>query len=148
MLDDVMLTGGPQAAHAARSVVEGFVAGLSSPLQPELYDDLRLLVSELVTNSVRHGGVTELAAVTLRLSIGEHVIRVEVEDSGPGFVPRAPAPSPDRTSGFGLVLVEQLTSRWGVDVSGPVRLWFEIDVPPAGRGLIPRHGDTHLRASA
>jgi len=147
MLDDVKLTGGPHAARAARSVVEGVVAGLPTPLRQDLFDDLRLLVSELVTNSVRHGGVTELDVVSLRLSIGERVIRVEVEDPGPGFVRRSPTPSPDRTSGFGLVLVERLTSRWGVDASGPVRVWFEIDVPSASR-RIGSNDVTHLRATA
>jgi anti-sigma regulatory factor (Ser/Thr protein kinase) len=110
--------------------MDGFSAMLPDQLPAALRDDLRLLVSELVTNSVRHGGVTDLGVVSLRLSCGQDVLRVEVEDPGPGFVPRSPAPSPNRTSGFGLVLVERLTSRWGVDVSGPIRVWFEIDLPP------------------
>src|SRR5207245_2733634 len=51
-------------------------------------------------------------------------VRVEVSDPGPGFQPRTAGPEP---GGFGLMLVERLADRWGVDPGGRSRVWFEID---------------------
>ena len=127
----IELSGGPSAAHAARSAVAAFVARLPEPPPQAIVDDLTLLVSELVTNSIRHGGVTERGVVHLRLSHRGGTFRVEVEDLGPGFEPRTPSTAPDRTSGYGLVLVERLSRRWGIEASDSVRVWFEIDAPTA-----------------
>ena len=127
----IELSGGPSAAHAARSAVAAFVARVPEPPPQAIVDDLTLLASELVTNSIRHGGVTERGVVHMRLSHRGATFRVEVEDLGPGFEPRTPKAAPDRTSGYGLVLVERLSRRWGVEASDSVRVWFELDVPPA-----------------
>ena len=130
MRHEVQLQGGPTAAGFARAAVDGFSSHLPTALQAALAEDVKLLVSELVTNSVRHGGAGELDHVDLQLSFDGSCVRVEVGDSGPGFVPRTtPAPRPDLIGGFGLVLVERLTHRWGVDREGSSRVWFEIEAP-------------------
>jgi anti-sigma regulatory factor (Ser/Thr protein kinase) len=91
---------------------------------------LRLLVSELVTNSVRHvpgsGRPVELA-----VRIGSRTIRVEVRDGGSGFRPGKPEPR-GADGGFGLFLVERLASRWGVDTRDGTRVWFELDLATGG----------------
>jgi anti-sigma regulatory factor (Ser/Thr protein kinase) len=90
------------------------------------YDDVKLLVSELVTNSVQHAGPDSDSWVGLRLSLLPKTVRVEVTDSGPGFrLPTRTVPR-DRDSGRGLYLVGAISDRWGVDREGITRVWFEI----------------------
>jgi anti-sigma regulatory factor (Ser/Thr protein kinase) len=87
---------------------------------------LKLLVSELVTNSVRHvKGSTR--PVVLAVQIGARAIRVEVHDGGAGFEPGTPTPR-GADGGFGLFLVERMASRWGVDTRDGTRVWFELDL--------------------
>lgn len=94
-------------------------------LRTEVAMNARLLVSELVANAVRH---TEREG-----DIGMHVamvgdsLRVEVVDPGSGFTPRARTAESPLGSGWGLHLVDELSDRWGVESSGPTRVWFEID---------------------
>ena len=135
MQTQVDLSGGPSAAHAARSAVVSFAAALSDALPEATVDDLKLLVSELVTNSIRHGGITERGLVSLRIRSLSGVVRVEVENAGLGFEPHAPEAALDRTSGYGLVLVERLSRRWGVEGSDSVRVWFELAVPSADQPI-------------
>jgi anti-sigma regulatory factor (Ser/Thr protein kinase) len=89
---------------------------------------LRLLVSELVTNAVRHV-VGAPGPVVLAVQIGTREIRVEVHDRGDGFEPGKPVPR-GADGGFGLFLVERMASRWGVDVRDGTRVWFELDLAP------------------
>jgi serine/threonine-protein kinase RsbW len=88
--------------------------------------DLELVVSELVTNAVRHGrkGGEILLAATPK----QDFVCVQVTDDGPGFVPRPGAMASAENGGFGLFLVEQLTRRWGVTrEQSRTRVWFEFD---------------------
>jgi anti-sigma regulatory factor (Ser/Thr protein kinase) len=87
---------------------------------------LRLLVSELVTNSVRHVSGSD-EPVELAVRIGNRAIRVEVRDGGSGFKPGRPEPR-GADGGFGLYLVERMASRWGVDTRDGTRVWFELDL--------------------
>jgi anti-sigma regulatory factor (Ser/Thr protein kinase) len=90
--------------------------------------DVQLLVSELVTNAVRHAGIAAGAPINLLIDTGDGRLRVEIADGGSGFEPDAPEPDPTRASGWGLYLVEQLADRWGVEPADPGTLiWFEID---------------------
>ena len=91
---------------------------------------LRLLVSELVTNSVRHVSGSA-RPVVLAVSIGARAIHVEVRDGGAGFKPGKPKPR-GADGGFGLFLVERMASRWGVDTRDGTRVWFELDLTPGG----------------
>ena len=86
---------------------------------------LRLLVSELVTNSVRHV-VGSQQPVRLAVRIAGGKIRVEVHDGGAGFKPGRPEPR-GADGGFGLFLVERMASRWGVETRDGTRVWFELD---------------------
>src|SRR2546423_12727837 len=119
-----VLPGGPSAARAARDLV----SALDPSLPSAVLDDLRLLVSELVTNAVRHGGEADGDPVAFSVRLTDGVARVEVGDRGPGFAPGRPAPRPDRASGWGLVLLDRLAHRWGVDVAEETTVWFELDV--------------------
>jgi signal transduction histidine kinase len=84
-------------------------------------DDARMLVSELVANSVQHGSGEQITVVLDGELPG--VLRCEVIDDGEGFVPRGRG---DRTvGGWGLHLVEQVGSSWGVR-EGSTHVWFEL----------------------
>jgi signal transduction histidine kinase len=122
-LDDelsMQIAGGPEAAaHARRAIT-----GLRGDLDPSLLDTLRLLVTELVANSVRHARAD---AVTLRVEVGPDAVRTEVTDPGQGFDPAQTGSPREDHSGWGLFLVERLAERWGVARAGSVtRVWFEL----------------------
>ena len=90
-------------------------------------ETLKLLVSELVTNSVRHATPGEVHTAMLDVALSPNIVRVEVRDEGPGFTPEPRAADTDLGSRWGLVIVEELSERWGVDSDGRTRVWFELD---------------------
>lgn len=123
-LDDmvsVSLAGGPGAASHARNALRRLPLDADEPVQ----ENMRLLVTELVTNSVRHAREAE---VRLMVAAAPHTVRIEVADTGPGFTP-GPRPAPSsREGGWGLYLVERLSDRWGVmSINGATRVWCELD---------------------
>jgi anti-sigma regulatory factor (Ser/Thr protein kinase) len=126
---NLSLQGGKKAAAAARNAV----GGLAGHIPEDVLEDVRLLVSELVTNSVRHGGASDGRRVHVRLTIAGPVLRVEVRDPGPGFVPREPRGRLERASGWGLVLVDRIADRWGVERGPGAKVWFEIGRYETGR---------------
>jgi signal transduction histidine kinase len=84
-----------------------------------------LLASELVSNAVRHAGADSVA---IRFQVVPTHIRVEVADDGPGFdVATRRVGQPGRAGGWGLRLVDELASRWGVADGERHTVWFEID---------------------
>ena len=96
---------------------------LSDDLSPAVLDDARLLVTELVTNSVRHGQGDQ---VRLILDVPEpDRLRCEVIDNGHGFLPIARSRDSTDEGGWGLYLVEKLARQWGVR-EGSTHVWFEI----------------------
>lgn len=110
------LPGDPDAAAKARRAL----AKLRGDLDPPLMETLRLLVTELVTNSVRH---TKAETVVLRILVGRSAVWTEVTDAGPGFEP----PGKSDGTGWGLFLVERLAERWGVNQSDAgTKVWFEL----------------------
>jgi serine/threonine-protein kinase RsbW len=113
----------PEAAAAARHALDG----LSDDSPDGRMRDVRLLVSELVTNAVRHANLASGDVIELVIEIADQTLRVEVHDPGGGFVPSAPSPDPTRPSGWGLYLVAELADRWGVDSDDTTLVWFELD---------------------
>jgi anti-sigma regulatory factor (Ser/Thr protein kinase) len=106
------------APATARRAIEG----LSGTVADDLLPDVKLLVSELVTNSVKYGGEG-----ALRLQIdtdGPRRLRAEVIDQGVGFVPVARDRPATEVGGWGLHLVQTLSNRWGVH-EGSTHVWFE-----------------------
>src|SRR5262245_23599016 len=94
-------------------------------LPPELLDDARLVLSELVSNGVVHSGASEPLDVFVDLRAG--TLRIEVRDGGPGFgPPMPPRPDPGGEGGRGLVAVHRIADRWGVERDGGTRVWVEL----------------------
>ena len=119
------LQGGPEAAAEARSAI----GLLSRDVGGELLPSLRLMISELVTNSVMHGRAGPEDPVRLDIDAGDEKVRVEVTDLGPGFKPGLDKSVRAPEGGFGLVIVDRLASRWGTSNGGRC-VWFEIKVDP------------------
>jgi len=122
----------PSAAALARRAVEADAATLSE----DQLDVARLLVSELVTNAVRHGAGEE---VVLASQVNQARVRFEVHDAGTQQPTRREPRGPD--GGYGLNLVATLASRWGADADAGV--WFELDRTDGGerRGAAPSIAD-------
>jgi anti-sigma regulatory factor (Ser/Thr protein kinase) len=119
----IVLPGGLEAAVEARSAV----GLLRRPIGPELLPLIELLVTELVSNSVRHGGAGPNDSVRLALAVSEEAVRVEVSDLGPGFRPAPhPLPATDGRGGWGLIILDRSATRWGTRRGGRC-VWFELD---------------------
>ena len=108
----------PAQARAALEVFDQILA-------PEVLEDLQLVVSELVTNSVKFG---PKRSITLALNIGgDGVVRGQVIDEGDGERAKVEmSVEPTLEGGWGLHLVDQVAQRWGVH-EGSTHVWFEID---------------------
>jgi anti-sigma regulatory factor (Ser/Thr protein kinase) len=125
------LAGGPYAVTASRLAI----AGLEDKLDPNVLFDMRLLVSELVTNCVKHAQVGPEESIVLSVSIRDDSVRVSVADQGPGFEPPDAPPSEEDAEsggGWGLFLVEQLARDWGVERRQGATVWFELPLEPVG----------------
>jgi len=130
---DILLPPEPVSGREARARIEPLAGSVGA----DVLDDVSLLVSELVTNSVRHARFQEGESIEVSLKVND-VLRVEVRDPGPGFDRRTfDDAGPLRSAGWGLLLVDRLTDRWGVDRTGGTKVWFEIGL---GSGL-PAIGD-------
>ena len=117
---DRMIECTPRAPSEARRAV----ADLAPDLEAGLLGDMQLVVSELVTNSVKFG---PKRSITLSLEIGaEGKVRGEVIDQGDGERAKIEmSPEPSLEGGWGLHLVERVATRWGVH-EGSTHVWFEV----------------------
>ena len=120
---DLKLRPTPGAVPDARRALDA----LDDEVSSQTLEDLRLLVSELVTNSVRHAGLHEAQTIELKVKLLPETVRVEVNDQGTGFEPTPRGARNDDQSGWGLYLVSRIADRWGVSSDGVTRVWFELD---------------------
>ena len=101
--------------------------------------DVRLLVTELVANSVRHAGLDASDHITVMLELSLSRVRVEVRDPGEGFAFPLREQTRDSEGGRGLQIVAAISNRWGIERSSPIAVWFEIDLePPATASISAR----------
>ncbi len=87
-----------------------------------------LVASELVTNAVVHSGCDSDDIVSIELQLGPEAVVCSVSDPGRSGGEAEPAPVGGLNGGFGLRVVEQLSSAWGserVD-GGRYRVWAEV----------------------
>ena len=97
-------------------------------LPPKIREEATLLVSELITNAVRHATGSAQPEVELRIRSEPGRIRVAVSDPGGGFEPAPRLPTAGEGSGWGLYLVDRIADRWGVLSKDRNEVWFEIDL--------------------
>jgi anti-sigma regulatory factor (Ser/Thr protein kinase) len=119
------LAEGLQAPAEARA----WVARALPVLPREVSEDVLLVVSELVTNAVRHGG----SSIELVLSVLPDCVRVAVTDSGAALpVVAGGQPAIDRPTGRGLLIVAATARDWGIDRAATEQgktVWAEVATP-------------------
>jgi anti-sigma regulatory factor (Ser/Thr protein kinase) len=133
MTATVELTGGerqtrslPASPGAVSEARRWVVAVAEGHVDPDQAEKLRLVISEVVTNALRHGSDSE--RIDLAVTPKPEFLCVQVTDDGPGLAPRPRALETDEEGGYGLFFVEQLTRRWGVTREDRrTRVWFELD---------------------
>ena len=120
---DLEFNPSPSVPRTARDAARA----LSPPVTERRLDDVRLLISEIVTNSIRHAGMRAEDWIRVRMRIGGGIVRIEVSDPGTGFDQPA-QPQPLAESGWGMYLLEQIADRWGVNRNDTTCVWFELDL--------------------
>jgi anti-sigma regulatory factor (Ser/Thr protein kinase) len=116
------IAGGPRAPERARAWLQRAAAALPE----EIGRNLLLLTCELVNNSVLHGGAGEGDLIEIELRTTATGVRAQVSDDGPGFSPNGRERDIDEPGGWGLVLVDRMAKRWGVERHGRTSVWFEL----------------------
>jgi anti-sigma regulatory factor (Ser/Thr protein kinase) len=111
-------------------VARGSLDALRGRVSDSDLEDARLMVSELVTNSLRHAG-RENRIIELQADIEGTTLTVQVCDSGRGFRPQPRQAGAAADSGWGLFLVDQLADRWGATADGSTCVWFELQLEPS-----------------
>lgn len=120
------------ADATAAAIARQFVDDNRDHIRADLIGDAQLLVSEIVTNAVRHGRPD----ITLVVRVEPPAIGIAVHDHGDSLPTSTPSPPPvSQPSGRGLVIVDAIASAWGVTPdagSGPGKVvWFEIEPRPS-----------------
>ena len=112
----------PSSATRARSEI---TRRLSPRVTVGVLEDVRLLLTELITNALRHAGVRADDEIGVRAQVSGETVRIEVHDPGRDgpVVMRKPGA---RGGGYGLFLVESLTDEWGVDRNDGTTVWAEL----------------------
>ncbi|MCW2957766.1 MAG: ATP-binding protein, partial [Solirubrobacterales bacterium] len=128
-LCDIRLPALGSGVRKARNLVDAL--GLALPADAR--DDLRLLISEVMTNAIRHGSTGQheaRPAIRVRVGLEDVRVRVEIHDRGPGFEPAPRGPGAELDSGWGVHFVDQLADRWGTGrEDDDWVVWFEVRLP-------------------
>jgi anti-sigma regulatory factor (Ser/Thr protein kinase) len=113
----------PAAGYVARHALLAHRAVLPS----SVLDDVLLLVTELVSNAVRHAKAGADQVVRVELRHRARTVRVAVFDEGIGFKAEAPRVRSDQTGGWGLFLLDRIADRWAItSTASGTCAWFEI----------------------
>jgi anti-sigma regulatory factor (Ser/Thr protein kinase) len=121
------IAGGPAAAHTARELLTRLLADTTPAAT---LHDAELLTSELVTNAVLHAQVDRESAIEVGIAAGPSLVRVSVADAGSAETePLVQELDLDVPGGLGLYLVDQISTRWGVEplARGGTEVWFELE---------------------
>jgi serine/threonine-protein kinase RsbW len=121
---EVRLPAVPASPAAARDSIE---ESLRLTLTPTRLEQIRIVISELVTNAIRHAQMSPTDTIEVLGSIDPTALRVEVLDRGPGFEPRRNELG-DPDTGWGLYILDHLADRWGTTPNDPSSVWFEMDL--------------------
>lgn len=110
------------APREARQAIARFLARAEVP---QLIDDAQLLVSELVTNAVRHAR----GPIAVHASFRDGFLHLEVSDSAADAAPQRRVASPDDEGGRGMELIEKMSTRWGWTTTEHSKIvWLDLRV--------------------
>jgi anti-sigma regulatory factor (Ser/Thr protein kinase) len=114
----------PRARFAPGDARRALRSVCADHVEEDLLVDAELLVSELVTNAIRHGR----GEISLCARVDEDRLLVEVIDEGSGFEHELRRREFEQVGGWGLDIVDDVSSRWGVH-EGTTHVWFELERP-------------------
>ena len=117
-----------ECAEEVRAVLRGWLAGA---IPDRELGDAELVVTELLTNSVRHAGLANHDVLRIRAAADGEVLHLEVEDDGRNGAPRRRPPDPI-AGGIGLNIVDALALDWGVRRDDHTTVWVELPCHQAG----------------
>lgn len=120
------LTVSVPASAEAGSALRRAVRSLDRWLGPQTAEDVELLVTELATNGVKHARTVDGNRITLDARVEPGHLRIEVRDGGHGFEHRRRDRGLTEPGGWGLMLVEDLADRWGIEGEPSTTVWFEM----------------------
>ena len=123
-LVNVAIPAGPKAPGSARAVVANYLGAL---VEPRVLQDAQLLISELVTNCLVHGQLSEDDTVLVRILLATDALRLEVENPGLVGTVATNLSEVDVSGGFGLQLVQILGTRWGAERNRSTNVWVEME---------------------
>ena len=119
---ELRLPAQPSALFLARAAV----LAVGSGLPKSVVSDAELLMSELVSNVIRHAKQGPPEIVIVRVERGDSV-RVEVIDQGPVFEANPQESGPGSDGEWGLFLVHAVATAWGIEPEGAgKKVWFEV----------------------
>jgi anti-sigma regulatory factor (Ser/Thr protein kinase) len=123
---EVAVSAGPDAPAVARAAAASW---LSAQVSAELLSSAQLLLSELVSNSVRHGQLARDATIDVSVEISNGFVRLQVEEPGAAdAVIAVRRPDREHGGGFGLFVVDALAERWGSKHDGSTCVWAELAI--------------------
>jgi anti-sigma regulatory factor (Ser/Thr protein kinase) len=115
----------PSAARSVRDALRGSL-DLGSKL-----DEVMLVATELVTNAVVHSGADERHALSVAVSRSDSAVLISVRDPGlSASEAKIRAGRGNEVEGWGLMLVEQLSNRWGTERNGSYLVWAQLELTP------------------
>jgi anti-sigma regulatory factor (Ser/Thr protein kinase) len=115
------------ASADAGSALRRAVRALDRWLGPQTAEDVELLVTELATNGVKHARTANGNRITLVARAEPGRVRIEVRDGGRGFEHKRRDRGLTEPGGWGLMLVEDLADRWGIEGEPSTTVWFEMN---------------------
>jgi serine/threonine-protein kinase RsbW len=120
----------PATASSATTARSEVSRRLAQRVTSAALEDVRLLLTELVTNALRHSNMAPGDEIGVRAELTAGTVRIEVHDPGrDGSV--EVGGSGVRGGGYGLFLVDRLTSRWGVERQDGTTVWAELSAGAA-----------------
>jgi anti-sigma regulatory factor (Ser/Thr protein kinase) len=122
-LSQLVLPADTSAPAAARAFVELCGAG---SIDARVLGDAQLIVTELVTNSLVHGGLAGSDVIVIRVQFDAATLRIEVANPGVARAIEVNGGPVDQSHGFGLALVTTLSTAWGVARAGDTSVWAEM----------------------
>jgi anti-sigma regulatory factor (Ser/Thr protein kinase) len=132
----VLLPYAPSSVAVARRRLTADL--VSAGIYESVVGDAALVVSELLSNAIRHAAPLPGAKVRVAWTLNDDALRVAVSDAGGGPLPRITQASPAAPGGRGLGIVETLSSRWGVlRDEGETTVWAVLMAAPVRDPIAP-----------
>ena len=111
---------------------------VSAGIYESVVGDAALVVSELLSNAIRHAAPLPGSKVRVAWTLNDDALRVAVSDAGAGPLPRVTQASPAAPGGRGLGIVETLSDRWGVlRDEDETTVWAVLTAAPVAEPSMP-----------